>query len=413
MNLLDWPQFAGVDHSGSSVAAPSVSEPATGHSGPDAEGLEKLPRTAFFTPAPTYGGAQRVTVNIANCLAARGHDIDLVAGNLRGEFVDDIDPAVRTIDLEVPRVPMLGILAGVPHLRSYLRSARPRVLFASRTHASITAILAARLAGVDVHVAATEHSNYARTESVKGRLTTALAAQAYRFADDVVAVSEGVADSVVEHTPVEREQTTVLYNPVDIETVRATAEEGADHEWFSDPTIETVVSVGRLAEQKDVATLLRAVARLRESRPNVRLVVVGKGPERDRLESLAESLGIGAFVSFEGYVDNPYAYMRESSVFVLSSRSEGLPTVLIEALACGSSIVATDCPHGPLELLGDDEYGRLTPVGDADEMAATIAAALDDPVPATKSRERAADFSMSSGADRYEAYVRRVLAGGE
>lgn len=385
----------------------SESKVDTGSTGAD---LEPLPKIAFFTPAPNYGGAQRVTVNIANSLAERGHDVDLVAGNLRGEFVNDIDDAVRTVDLDVPRVPALGILAGVPHLKSYIESARPQVLFSSRTHTNITAILAARAATAELHVAATEHSDYTQVENLKERVTGALAAQTYRFADDIVAVSKGVAESVVRNTPVSVDETTVLHNPVDIEDVQTTAEKGVNHEWFADPTIETIVSVGRLERQKDLSTLLRAFDRLQESRSEVRLIIVGKGSEREQLESLATSLGIQNAVSFEGYVENPYAYMRGSSVFVLSSQYEGLPTVLIEALACGSSIVATDCPHGPREVLSDGEYGRLTPVGEPDALAATINEALEEPVPGVKSRQRAEDFSMEAGADRYEAYVRRVTA---
>ena len=371
----------------------------------------RLPKIAFFTPAPTYGGAQRVTINIANSLAARGHDIELVVGNLHGEFADDINDAVETIDLEIPRVPGLGILAGIQHLRSYLKSTRPRILFSSRTHTNIAAISAARLTDVDVYVAATEHSDYGQVEDFKGKLTTALAAQTYRFADDIVAVSRGVAKSVVQNTPVSTEGTTVLHNPVDIEDVQATAKEDPGHEWLTNPTLETVVSVGRLRKQKDVATLLRAIATLKETRPEVRLIVVGKGPKREQLESLAASLGIRDSVSFEGYVENPYAYMHSSSVFALSSRYEGLPTVLIEALACGSSIVSTDCPHGPREVLVDGEYGWLTPVGDHEALAATINDALENPTPAAKSRERAEDFSMDAGADRYERYARQVIDG--
>lgn len=375
------------------------------------EAISQLPKIAFFTPAPTYGGAQRVTVNVANTLAARGHDVELVAGNLCGEFADDIDDHVKTVNLDVPHVPGLGILAGVPHLRSYLESARPKILFSSRTHTNITAILAVKLTDLNVYVAATEHSDYGHAENLKERLTGALAAQVYRFADDIIAVSRGVAESVAQHTPVSIDGTTVLHNPVDIEAVQAAAKDGLGHEWLADSTIETVVSVGRLGEQKDVATLLRAVATLRETKPEVRLIVVGKGPRRERLESLAASLGMRDTVSFEGYVDNPYAYMRSSSVFVLSSRYEGLPTVLIEALACGSSIVATDCPHGPREVLMDGEYGRLTPVGDHEALAATINDALDNPTPAAKSQRRAEDFSMAAGADRYETYVRQVAHG--
>lgn len=367
-------------------------------------------RVAFFIPAPNYGGAQRVTINIANGLAERGYDVDLVVAYAGGETADEIADAVRVVELEVPVVPGIGILAGVPQLRSYLQSARPDVLFAAQTHANIAAVLAARSVSGPPYVAVTEHLAYEHTTDLKGRATKRLAASVYRLADDVVAVSEGVAESVVQNTGVSSDGTTVLYNPIDVAEIQATATEPVGHEWFTDPALSPIVSVSRLEPQKDLSTLLRAFEQVYRARPETRLVVVGKGSEHERLVALAESLGIADVVSFPGYVDNPYAYMRAASVYAMSSQAEGLPTVLIEALACGASIVATDCPYGPREILDGGRYGRLTPVGDAAALADGLLAALADPIPPERSRERAAAFSMAAGIDRYEAYVRDVVS---
>lgn len=374
-------------------------------------------RVALFTPAPSYGGAQRVTITVANSLAERGYDVDLVAGTLDGEFRSNISEAVQTVDLGVPRVPGVGILAGIPHLRSYLQSARPDVLFASRTHTNIAAATAASLSGVDVHVALTEHITYGGVDGVddrsglKDRVMYTVAPVVYRLADDVVAVSEGVAESIVENTGLDADDTTVLYNPIDVEDVRQNAGGTVDHDWLTDPELQCVVSVSRLEPQKDLSTLVEAFATVNETHPETRLICVGKGSERDSLEALARSLGVEEHVSFPGYVDNPYVYMRESDVFVLSSRYEGLPTTLIEALACGSTVVATDCPVGPREILADGEYGWLTPVGDADRIAEAVEEALESPVPPEQSVERAEYFSVPKSTDRYEQYIHDVLEG--
>ncbi|MFC6755687.1 MULTISPECIES: glycosyltransferase [Haloarcula] len=365
-------------------------------------------RVAFFTPAPDFGGAQRVTVNIANSLADRGHEVDLVAGHLEGEFVSLIGDAVNTVELDVPQVPAAGILAAVPRLVSYLDEHRPEVLFASRTHTNLAAVAAGRLTDADVHVAVTEHSPFTHQPTRKDRVTAALAARLYPYADDVIGVSEGVAETVVQHTGRDRDGTTVLNNPVDIADIRSGAEEPVDHEWLDDPAVEPVVAVGRLKPAKDFGTLLRAFATLRERRPATRLVIVGKGTERDRLEALADRLGVADSVAFTGYTDNPYAYMARASVFAMSSKVEGLPTVLVEALACGCTIVSTDCQYGPREILEDGRYGRLTPVGDPEQMAETLCEALADPTPPERSRERATHFSMAAGADRYESYIQAV-----
>lgn len=367
------------------------------------------PRIAFFIPAPNYGGAQRVTINIANGLAERGYEVDLVVAWPEGESASVLAPDVRLVNLSVPKVPGLGILAGVPYLKSYLDRAEVAVLFAGQTHANITAVLAARAAGSRPYTAVTEHLAYEHVSDPKDRVTKWMAGYVYPLADDIIAVSKGVAQSVVGHTNVEESDMTVLYNPIDIASVRASAAEGPRHKWLSDDAVEPIVSVSRLEPQKDLGTLIRAFDRVHQLRPGTRLLVVGKGSEQERLKALVRSLGIENVVDFPGYVDNPYAYMGASSVFGLSSKFEGLPTGLIEALACGCSIVATDCPYGPREILGEGEYGRLVPVGDPAAMADAILESLDEPVPAEKSISRADEFSMEAGIDRYEEYIRDVV----
>jgi len=404
-----WPPSSPVCHrcpadraAGTTTSGPTAADRDAGDTAADDP---SLPRVAFFTPAPTFGGAQRVTVTIANSLAQRGHDVDLVAGHLEGEFASVIGDAVNTVELDVPAVPGMGILAGIPKLVSYLESRAPAVLFASRTHTNLAAVATGVLVDADVHVAITEHSPFDYQVTAKDRATAAIASHLYAYADDVVAVSEGVAETVVENTRVSTDETTVLNNPIDIAAIQSGADEPVGHAWLDDPDLEPIVSVGRLEPVKGFSTLLEAFADLHESRPETRLVLVGKGPDRERLETLARELGVADSVSFPGYTDNPYAYMSRASVYVLSSEVEGLPTVLIEALACGCTIVSTDCQYGPREILEDGRYGRLTPVGDAAGLADTIGNALDDPRQPERSRERAQHFSMAAGADRYESYI--------
>jgi glycosyltransferase involved in cell wall biosynthesis len=141
-----------------------------------------------------------------------------------------------------------------------------------------------------------------------------------------------------------------------------------------------VLSVGRLSKQKDFGTLLRAFARVREDRP-ARLVILGDGPERSMLESLISELGLDEVAALPGWVANPYPWMAHAGVYVLSSRWEGLPSVLIEALYCGVPIVATDCLSGPREILEGGEHGLLVAVGDVDALARGIESALAGDVP--------------------------------
>ena len=372
------------------------------------------PRVAFFIPALRVGGAQRVTVNIANGLAARGYPVDLVLAYREGPVLSDVSDDVRVIDLETPEVPLIGVLASVPRLRSYFRSNRPAVCFSAMTFANVAAILAAELSDVETTLVATEHDTFGMVPGRKEWVTSQLARHLYRFADRVAAVSEGVADSVRRETSVDDDDVAVLYNPIELDEIRTTAADPVAEEsvrpWLESDRFETLFTVGRIESQKDIPTLLRAFRRVREQRPNARLVVAGTGSRRDRLVSMAEDLGLGDVVAFPGYVENAYAYMSRADLFVLSSRHEGLPTVLLEALACGCPIVSTDCPSGPREILEGGRYGPLVPVEDPAALAEAILGALDDPVDREALLRRSEDFSMEAAVDGYAAFIDRVTA---
>lgn len=363
----------------------------------------EAPHAAFFVPSLDVGGAQRVTVTVANGLAARGYDVDLVLSYHRGGLCDAVADEVRVVDLETPEVPVVGVGAAAPALRSYLAREEPDVLFSVMTFATVVVLAAATSLDTGTDLVAAEHDTFGRDTTLKGRLVARVAARLYGTADHVLAVSEGVADSVVERTRVDPRRVSVQHNPVEVERIRREAREAVDHPWL-DGDHEVVLSVGRLTPQKNHEMLLRAFPSVRERR-DARLVVAGTGPERDDLLALAGALGIDDAVSLPGYVENAYGYMRRASVFALSSRHEGLPTVLIEALACGCPVVSTDCPSGPREILADGEYGRLVPVGDPDALSDALVATLDNPPAAAPLRERADDFAAPRAIEEYAAFV--------
>jgi glycosyltransferase involved in cell wall biosynthesis len=197
------------------------------------------------------------------------------------------------------------------------------------------------------------------------------------------------------------ERITVIYNPVFTPDLLHKAQEPVDHPWFAPAGLPVILGVGRLAEQKDFFTLIRAFALVRQHRP-ARLIIVGEGPDRPGLEALARELGVADDVSLPGFSTNPYAYMRQADVFVLSSLFEGLPAVLVEALAVGVPIVSTRCPHGPEEILQDGICGPLVPVGDAAAMADAICATLDAPLPAHVLQERARAFALDTIVEQYK-----------
>lgn len=368
-------------------------------------------RVAFYVPALRVGGAQRVTITLANGLTERGYDVDLVVSYRTGKLLAQVSDAVTVVDLDTPAVPAIGILLGLPELRSYLERSEPSLLFSAMTFANVTSILAAVAIDGDTKVVPTEHNTFGMESSLKSKTTDKLAKHLYRFADRIVAVSEGVADSIVDGTNVDRSDVTVLYNPVSVFDIREESRAAVDDEWLRSSTFETIVSVGRLEEQKDPSTLLRSFALVNRARPDTRLILVGRGSKRDDILALADSLDISDVVSLPGYVENAYAYMGHASTFVLSSKYEGLPTVLIEALACGCPIVATDCPSGPREILSGGEYGTLVPVGDTTGLRDAILSTLENTTDPEKQFRRAQDFSVETIVDQYAAFIERTVDG--
>lgn len=267
----------------------------------------------------------------------------------------------------------------LPALLRYLRGRRPSVLMSTLEHVNVLAVVASRWVG-GIRVVLREANTYAADLAglgVKDRLVRAAMRRTYRSADAVVAVSNGVASGLIDGLGVPPDRVHVIFNPV----ITPRVEQGGrapppGHPWFASGAPPVVLAVGRLAEQKGFDVLLRAFAVLRERRP-CRLMVLGEGPLRDRLADLARELAVEPDVAFPGFVDDPFPYMASADLFVLSSRWEGLPNVLIQAMAVGAPVVATDCPSGPREILDAGRYGRLVPVDDVAALAEGMTEELD------------------------------------
>ncbi len=362
---------------------------------------EKTSRLSIHVPYLGGGGAERAMANLSTELVARGVRVDIVVSDgKRSTYVSDIDPRVRVVDLGVRRH-----LFGLFPLIKYLKAERPDFLITVQPVSHLLAVLACRLSGVNTKRIASVQNYHSveldsRTKPIK-RLMLAIFPYVLRCADHVFAVAERVKTDVVENFNVPSKDVEVVYNPIAAPGIAECAEEQVDHPWFMEDSVPVVVAVGRLAPQKNYPLLLRAFAHVIRHRP-ARLIILGEGEQRNELQKLAKDLGIGKEVDMPGFVDNPFAYMRGADVYALSSNWEGLPSVLIEALAVGCNIVATDCPSGPREILDDGRYGRLVPVDDEVALAGAMRDALNDTdIDRSSLRERARVFSPSAVADRY------------
>jgi len=362
-------------------------------------------RVVFYLPNLRTGGAEQVTVSIVNGLTARGYDVELLVSQREGKLQSRVSPGVSLETLSSIEVPMAGIAAHIPAMAQYLRREKPAAVFPQMTHGSVVCLAAARMVDTDTPVFPTKHCAYgqARDGSLKSHVLGKLSRSLLPTADHVIGVSRGVADSMVESLDLSSADVSVLHNPVDTDEIRREGSEPVDHRWFDDHPV--VLSVGRLEPQKDHETWLRGFERVHETRPETRGLIIGQGSEQKRLRALSAELGISDAVSFPGYVDNPYSFMRQADVFVLSSRYEGLPTVLIEAMACGCPVVSTDCPSGPDEVLEGGTYGPLVDVGDADGLAEATLSTLEHPPEPVILQERASDFDPEVVLDEYERFL--------
>jgi glycosyltransferase involved in cell wall biosynthesis len=349
------------------------------------------------------GGAERMMVNLAGGLAARGVRVDLVLVRAEGPYLADVPPEVRRVDL---RRRTTG--GAIPALAAYLRRERPDALLATLRHVSLAAAIAHALAGVDTALFVREANTPSRRKVPRSDLKAQAVGLAMRWAygraAGVLAVSEGVADDLVRTQGAPAERVTTVYNPVVTPDVAAKAAAEAGHPWLDGDGPPVVLGVGSLQPKKDFPTLIDAFARLRAQRP-ARLVVLGEGPQRADLERLVRERGLEADVDLPGFVPNPFAYMARARVFALSSVLEGLPGVLIQALACGCPVVATDCPSGPFEILEGGRFGELVPMRDPVALAAALGRTLDE-VP---DREALRGRSDAFAADRVVAVHHEVL----
>jgi glycosyltransferase involved in cell wall biosynthesis len=358
-------------------------------------------RVAFFLGELGGGGAQRVMITLANGFAGRGHEVDAVVAHLSGPLVGDFADGVRTLALD-----RKSVMAAVPRLATYLRRARPTALVATLDHTNVAAVLAAALSGAPTRVFVRVASTLDVIESggLRHRVLRSAVRLAYRRAAGVIAVSEGVAADVALRTAVPRELIHTIYNPVVDDDFDRRASDPVDHPWLRDGAKPVVLGVGRLEPQKDFSTLLRAVALVRTQR-DVRLIILGEGAQRAELVELAGDLGLTDHVDMPGFVQNPLPYMRHADAFVLSSRFEGLPGALIQAMAAGCPVVSTDCPSGPSEVLEGGAHGPLVPVGDPKAMADAVLGVLDEPRPERELRSAADRFRVGVSLDAYERLV--------
>ena len=356
-----------------------------------------MKRIAFFIPTLHGGGAEKVVINLLRVIRHQNIALDLVVATAKGPYLEHIPLSVRTINLAAGRV----IKAILP-LAKYLQNNRPQALISNMSHANLVAVAANRLSSFKTQIILIEHNTLsaAKSKLLRARLIPSLMKLVYPHADKIVGVSLAVSKDLESELGLPQQTVKTIYNPVVDDQLLTLANAPLENPWFKENTPPVFLAVGRLTPQKDFSTLIQAFALVRKS-VSARLVILGEGECRTELETMIRKLDLEQDIALPGFVDNPYAYMSRANCLVLSSRWEGLGNALIEAMACGCPVIATDCPSGPNEILEKGKYGHLVAVGNPQELSIAMLQVLKTPVNKDLLIQRAMYFSVDRAASKY------------
>lgn len=354
---------------------------------------------ALYIPTLAGGGAQRVALNLAQGLLATNCEVSLILVKAQGPLMEDIPTGVDVVELSARRT-----LTSIPKLALHLRETQYDAVISFMNYVNVCAVVAKQLACSSCQLILTEHTTISQSlqkKSIKQRtIRRVLMSLLYPLADHVVAVSQGVARDLEKFIAMRDVKS--IPNPISVDgTFPYTGSQTLPHPWFKE-TDPVILGAGRLTELKDFSTLIRSIRQIRDRGRACRLVIIGEGEARDDLEALIRNLGLDDAVCLPGFVDNPYEFMQAADMLVLSSQWEGFGNVLVEAMACGTPVVSTDCPSGPREILEDGKWGHLVPVGDNKALAEAITNTLDAPPVASNDLiDRSRDFAPEKVAEQY------------
>lgn len=335
-----------------------------------------LNKVMFFLPTLGGGGAERTVIQLANSFAEQGIQVDLAVCNIQGEkgkLRPEVSTKIQLLDLNCGRV----VNALMP-LKQQLKTVQYVAVVATQTHSNIICAFAKKLARVKTKLIFREVSTPSKNMKLQGFskfVLKSLVNYSYPMADRVVCVSNGVLEDFREYYGYQQPNLVTIYNPVIDDSYFVKLQAPVTHRFF-EPNLKVIMAVGRLTEAKNFANLIRSFAELHQQQPNTRLIILGEGELRQELEHLRADLGLHDVVDLSGFDANPYAYFKHAELFVLSSNWEGLPGVLIQALASKIKVVSTDCPSGPMEILDKAKFGLLVPCDDASALAVAMQQAL-------------------------------------
>ncbi len=328
-------------------------------------------KIAFMSTSLGQAGRGRNITNLSNGLVKHeGVNVEILLRKMDSPYIEKLDPAIK-----LTTAWSTSTILGVPCIANYFNLAKPDIFIAPSISNTLLALRARKFSFHKPKIIARIHNNYssefAKVNPVTRRRYLYRLKKFYPKCDGIIGVSNGVADDFATLSKIDRMKIHACPNPVISDQLQTLAQQDIAHSWLQDSEPPVLLGVGRLSIQKDFTTLVSAFAEVRKTLA-CKLIILGKGSQRGRLEKLCESLGISDDVDMVGYWENPYPWLKRASMFVLSSAWEGSPNVLIEALGVGTAVVSTDCPGGAREILKCGRYGPLVPVGNVKALATVI-----------------------------------------
>ena len=365
-----------------------------------------MKKIAFFVPSFNVGGVEKTFITIANKLLDLEYLVDIVVCNFSGELTDLLSKKVRIIDLGGIRV-----RNSLFPLMRYIKTTTPDILISGPNFPNFLAIMVKMIVRPKTKIIITQH-NFFDIESKKlgtyGKMQPFLTKILYPKADKIIAVSDGIVQYLVKQG-IDEKKITRIYNPVDCSSISRMAEQFPLLKQM-DLGDNYILFIGRLSPVKNIELIINSYSIVLKRQSNIKLVIIGDGNERSKLENLCKELKIDNNVFFLGALINPYYFLKRCRLLVLSSLSESLSVVLIEALSLGKTIVSTPCT-GPLEILKVSEYGYVSnDFSNEKEYADLMEVGLKTPFLKEVLQKRAMDFDASIVISEYESVFNKLFA---
>ncbi|OAS88186.1 MULTISPECIES: glycosyltransferase [Metabacillus] len=372
-----------------------------------------MQKIAFYMHNFNGGGAEKVTITLADLLYKDGFDVSIIVKNNTGVLSSTVPKYIKIIDLNVSNsTKILRNIVNVLKLIQIFNKNEFKCIISVTRGMNLIASIARRLAiKTNIPLLGTIHNSVSQEKINYPKIKNYLTKKLDRQLNKIIVVSEDARKEYVNLTKVDPNKTITIYNPVVSSDIIRKSENSCPHPWLkTNRNFKTIITAGRLTYQKNQILLLEMLIKLKEE-VDVRLIILGEGELRKELELFCKNNNIEKFVDFVGFVDNPYSYFKHADAFILSSRYEGLPTVLIEALACGCNIVSTDCPTGPKEILDENKYGFLCKLNDSDDLLLKTKKCLNNPINKSKLVKHSLEYSTEKSKSQYVKLMREVING--